>query len=89
MSDIPTQIYESADFQSAIKRLRSNFADIFCREVESEPARVEPSTSTEEGMADTEKWRPATSSVDVTCACHSVRSAMSARTWGIPSAGRK
>jgi hypothetical protein len=42
MSDIPTQIYGSADFQSAIKQLCLNFADIFCREVKSESARVEP-----------------------------------------------
>jgi hypothetical protein len=41
MSDIPTQIYGSADFQSAIKRLCLDFADIFCREVKSEPAQVE------------------------------------------------
>jgi hypothetical protein len=65
MSDLPTQIYKSADFQSAITRLCSNFADIFCREVESEPARVEPLQLTGDGkMAYTEKWRPATSSVD-------------------------
>jgi hypothetical protein len=42
MSDILTQIYGSADFQSAIKQLCLDFADIFCREVKSEPARVEP-----------------------------------------------
>jgi hypothetical protein len=42
MSDIPTQIYGSADFPSAIKQLCLDFADIFCREVKSEPARVEP-----------------------------------------------
>jgi hypothetical protein len=41
MSDIPTQIYGSANFQSAIKQLCLDFADIFCREVKSEPARVE------------------------------------------------
>jgi hypothetical protein len=52
MSDIPTQIYKSADFQSATKRLCSNFADIFCRKVESEPARVEPLKLTGD-----EKWR--------------------------------
>jgi hypothetical protein len=42
MSEIPTQIYGSADFQSAIRQLCRDFADIFCREVKSEPARVEP-----------------------------------------------
>jgi hypothetical protein len=42
MSDIPTQIYGSADFHSAIRQLCRDFADIFCREVKSEPARVEP-----------------------------------------------
>jgi hypothetical protein len=58
MSDIPTQIYGSADFQSAIRQ--------FCREVKSEPARVEPLKVDIdwEKKADTEKWRPATSSVD-------------------------
>jgi hypothetical protein len=39
---IPTQIYGSADFQSAIRQLCRDFADIFCREVKSEPARFEP-----------------------------------------------
>jgi hypothetical protein len=65
MSDIPTQIYGSADFQSAIKRLGLDCADIFCREVMNEPARVEPLNLIWNGkMAYTEKWRPATSSVD-------------------------
>jgi hypothetical protein len=65
MSDVPTQIYGSADFQSAIKRLCLDFADIFCREVNREPARVEPLKLTWDGkLAYTEKWRPATSSVD-------------------------
>jgi hypothetical protein len=65
MSDIPTQIYGSADFQSAIKRSCLDFADIFCREVKSEPALVEPLKLTWNGKrAYTDKWRPATSSVD-------------------------
>jgi hypothetical protein len=42
MSDIPTQIYGSADFQSAIRQLCQDFVDLFCREVKSEPARFEP-----------------------------------------------
>jgi hypothetical protein len=58
--DIPTQIYGSADFQSAIGQLCRDFADIFCREVKSEPARVEPLKV----EIDWDKWRPATPSVD-------------------------
>jgi hypothetical protein len=42
MADVPTQIYGSAEFQSAIKRLCLELADIFCREVKREQARVEP-----------------------------------------------
>jgi hypothetical protein len=53
MSDIPTQIYGSADFQSVIKQLCWDFADIFCREVKSEPARVEPLKVD----IDWDKWR--------------------------------
>jgi hypothetical protein len=53
MSDIPTQIYGSADFQTAIKQLYLDFADIFCREVKSEPARVDPLKVDIEW----EKWR--------------------------------
>jgi hypothetical protein len=53
MSDIPTQIYGSADFQSPVKQLCSNFADIFCREVKREPARVEPLKVD----IDWERWR--------------------------------
>jgi hypothetical protein len=52
-SDIPTQIYGSADFQSAIRQLCRDFADIFCREVKSEPARVEPLKVD----VDWDKWR--------------------------------
>jgi hypothetical protein len=42
MSDILTQIYGSADFQSVVKQLCLEFVDIFCREVKREPARVVP-----------------------------------------------
>jgi hypothetical protein len=51
--NLPTQIYGSADFQSAIKQLRLDFADIFCREVKSEPVRVEPLKVD----IDWDKWR--------------------------------
>jgi hypothetical protein len=47
MSDIPTH------FQSAIKHLCLDFADIFCREVKSEPARAEPLKVD----IDWDKWR--------------------------------
>jgi hypothetical protein len=53
MSDIPTQIYGLTDFQSAIKQLCLDFADIFCRELKSEPARVEPLKVD----IDWDKWR--------------------------------
>jgi hypothetical protein len=39
MSDIPTLIYGSVDFQSAIKIFCLEFADIFCGEVKRKPAR--------------------------------------------------
>jgi hypothetical protein len=53
ISDIPTQIYGLADFQSAIGQFCRDFADIFCREVKSKPARVEPLKV----EIDWDKWR--------------------------------
>jgi hypothetical protein len=53
-----------ADFQSAIKRLCSAFADIFCREVKREPARVEQLKVELGTLAYIEKRLPATSSVN-------------------------